>query len=83
MWESCKWLDCIEQVELQAYRIFLGAGKLHPKTSLQTEMGLLPLKWEAKKRCIEFWHKVMTMVRRVATEALSLKGKVNWQENLE
>ena len=46
-------------------------------------MGLLPLKWDAKKRGIEFWHKVMTMVRRVATEALSLKGKVNWRENLE
>ena len=24
-------------------------------------MGLLPLKWEAKMRCIELWHKVMMM----------------------
>ena len=51
-------------------------------------MGLLPLKWEAKTSCIEFWHKVMTMgeerlVKMVAMEALSLKGKVKWQENLE
>ena len=38
-----KWLDCIEQVQLQAYRIFLGVGRLYPKTSLQIEMGLLNL----------------------------------------
>ena len=85
---SCKWLDCIEQVQLRAYRIFLGVDRLHSKTSLQIEMGLLPLKWEANTRCIEFWHKVMTMrderlVKRMAMEALSLKGKVKWQENLE
>ena len=39
-------------------------------------------------RCIQFWHKVMTMgeerlVKRVAMEALSLTGKVKWRENLE
>ena len=83
-----KGLDCIEQLQLRAYRIFLGVGRLHPKTSLQIEMGLLPLKCEAKKRGIEFCHKVMTMreerlVKRVAMESLSLKGKVKWQENLE
>ena len=49
----------IDQVQLRAYRIFLGVGRLHPKTSLQIEMRLLPLKWEAKTRCIEFWHKVI------------------------
>ena len=88
VWGSCKWLDCIDQVQLRANRIFLGVGRLHPKTSLQIEMGLLPWKWEAKMRCIQFWHKVMTMgeerlVKRVAMEALSLKGKVKWLENLE
>ena len=50
-------------------------------------MGLLPLKWEAKTRCIEFWHKVMMgeerLVKGVAMEALSLKVKVKWWENLE
>ena len=89
VWGSCKWLDCVDQVQLQAYRIFLGVGRFHPKTSLQIEMGLLPsVKWEAKTRCIELWHKVMTMgeerlVKRVAMEALSLKGKVKWREYLE
>ena len=66
VWGSCKWLDCIDQVQLRAYRIFLGVGRLHPKTSLQIEMGLLPWKWEAKMRCIQFWHKVMK--RRKAGE---------------
>ena len=65
-----------------------GVGRFHPKTSLQIEMGLLPLKWESKTRCIEIWHKVMTMgeerlVKRIAMEALSLKGKVKWREDLD
>ena len=34
-----KWLDCIEQVQLRAYRIFLGVGRLHAKTSVQIEEG--------------------------------------------
>ena len=34
VWGSCKWLDCIEQVQLRTYRVFLGVGRLHPKTSL-------------------------------------------------
>ena len=28
VWGSCKWLDCIEQVQLRAYRLFLGVGRL-------------------------------------------------------
>ena len=44
VWGSCKWLDCIEQIQLRVYRIFLGVGRLPPKTSLQIEKGLLPLK---------------------------------------
>ena len=38
-------------------------GRLHPKISLQTlrKMGMFPLRWEAKRRCIEFWHRVMNM----------------------
>ena len=50
VWGNCKWLHCIEQVQLRAYRIFLGVTGYIPR---QIEMGLLPLKWEAKKRCID------------------------------
>ena len=51
-------------------------------------MGLLPLKLEAKKRCIKFWHKAMMigeerLVKRVAMEALSLKLKEKLSGNLE
>ena len=49
VWGNCKWLHCIEQVQLRASGIFLGLAGYIPR---QTEMGLLPLKWEAKKRCI-------------------------------
>ena len=34
VWGSCRWLDCIEQVQLRAYGIFLGVDRLHPKTNL-------------------------------------------------
>ena len=61
---------------------------MHPKTSLQMEMGMLPLRWEAKRRCIEFWHRVMNMgeeklVKRAAMDALSLRGGVKWLRDLE
>ncbi len=45
VWGSCKWLDCIEQVQLRAYRLFLG---------LLID-GVATLKWEATKRYIKFW----------------------------
>ena len=88
VWGCCRQLDGIEQIQLQACRIFLGVGRLHPKTSLQMEIGMLPLRWEAKIRCIEFWHRVMNMggerlVKRAAMEVLSLRGGVKWLRNLE
>ena len=41
--------------------IFLGVGKFHPLVSLQFEMEMLPVKWEAMKRSIQFWVQVMRM----------------------
>ena len=60
-WGCCRQLNGIEQIQLQACKIFLRVVRLHPKTSLQIEMGMLPLRWEAKKRCIEFWHRIKNM----------------------
>ena len=79
MWRCCRQLDDIEQIQLQACRILLGLGRMHPKTSLQMEMGVLPLRWEAKIRCTEFWHRVINrggerLVKRAAMDALSLRG---------
>ena len=31
VWGSCKWLDCMEQVKLRAYRIFLGVAGYIPR----------------------------------------------------
>ena len=60
---SCKWLDCIEQVQLRAYRIFLVVGRLHPKTSLQIEMGLLD-PFEVRRDILNFGTKLARWVRK-------------------
>ena len=38
---------------MRAVRIFMGVGRLHPLASLQFEMNMLPVKWEAMKRIRE------------------------------
>ena len=35
-------------------RIFLGVERRHPSAPLCHEMGMLPLKWEAMKRVVDF-----------------------------
>jgi len=52
-------LELVEQVQMRAAWIFLGVGRLHARVSLQFEMQMVPLRFEAKKRCIEFWVKVL------------------------
>ena len=90
VWRCCRQLDSIEQIQLRVCRIFLGVGRLHPKTSLQIEMGMRPLRWEAEIRCTKFWHRVLNMGEvmlvkrpRAAMEVLSLRGGVKWWRNLE
>ena len=39
----------------------MGAERLHPLASLQFEMNVLSVKWEAVKRGIEFWVHVMRL----------------------
>ena len=73
---------------MQAARIFLGVGRLHPLVSLQYELNMMPLRWEGMKRCIEFWVKVMKMdeerlMKVVMLEALEMDVKVKWVQNLE
>ena len=50
-------LDAVENVQMRAARIFLGVGRRHPLISLQFEMDMLPVKWEALRRGIEFGYK--------------------------
>ena len=72
---------------MRAARIFLGVGRLHPLVSLQFEMNMLPVKWEAMKRSVEFWVHVMRMadgrlLKTVMIEALELGSKVKWVKDL-
>ena len=58
VWVCGRQLEYLGQVQLHATRAFLGVRRAHPKVGLQFEMEMLPLKWEAKKKCVEFWLKV-------------------------
>ena len=73
--------DAVENVQMRAARIFLGVGRRHPLVSLQFEMDMLPVKWEALRIGIEFWVQVMRMnddrlVKVVMLEALEIGSKV-------
>ena len=51
-------------------------------------MMMLPLVWEARRRCVEFWVRMMRMeekriVRMVALEAWEYQSKVKWLEDLK
>ena len=74
-------LDAVENVQMRAARIFLGVGRRHPLVSLQFEMDMLPVKWVALRRGIEFWVQVMRMnddrlVKVVMLEAFEIGSKV-------
>ena len=50
-------------------------------------MNMLPVKWEAMKRSVEFWVHVMRMadgrlLKTVMIEALELGSKVKWVKDL-
>ena len=76
------------QWKMRAARIFLGVGRRHPLVSLQFEMDMLPVRWEALRRGIEFWVQVMRMnddrlVKVVMLEALEIGSKVRWVKDLQ
>ena len=55
--------------------------------SLQFEMDMLPVKWEALRRGIELWVQVMRtndnrLVKVVMLEALEVGSKVKWVKDL-
>ena len=60
IWGCMRSLETIGQVQVRAFRMFFGVGTLHPKASLMMEMESLPVVWEAKVRCVQFWYKVLT-----------------------
>ena len=51
------------------------------------EMDLLPVDWEAKKRCMGFWFKVQQikperLTRSIAKEVLEKGSKIKWLADL-
>ena len=87
VWGCGGQLRPVENVQMRAARIFLGVGRLHPLVALQYEMNMLPVKWEAMKRSIEFWVQVMRMgdgrlLKAVMMEALERGSKVKWVKDL-
>ena len=88
VWGGGAQLRPVENVQMRAARIFLGVGRLHPLVSLQFEMNMLPMKWVAMKRSIEFWVQVMRMtdgrfLKVVMLEALEVGCKVRWVKELQ
>ena len=64
----------------------MGVGRLHPLASLQFKRNMLPVKWEAMKRSIEFWVHVYVvrvgedrfyLLKEVLREAMKFGGRVN------
>ena len=82
VWGCGGMLGSVENVQMRAARIKLGMGSLHLLVSLQFEIDLLPLKWEA------FRVQVMRMDdnrlgKVVMLEALELENKVRWVKDLQ
>ena len=87
VWGCCRQIQAVEQVQLKGFRVFLGANRLHPRTSLEMEMDLLPVVWAAKKRCMDFWFKVLQMkperlISSIAKEVLEKGSKIKWLADL-
>ena len=37
VWGCCRQIQAVEQVQLKGFRLFLGANRLHPRTSLEID----------------------------------------------
>ena len=88
VWGCCRQIGPVEQVQMRAARVFLGVERQHSKVAQQYKMMILPLVWEARRRCIEFWVKIMRMddkrmIRMVALVAWESQSKVKWVEDLK
>ena len=81
VWGCGRQLKPIEEVQMRAVRIHMGVERLHPSASLQFEMNMLPVKWEAMKRSIEFWIHVMRqgegrLLKGIVRIAMEFGGRV-------
>ena len=85
VWGCGRQLRPIE--EMRAMRIFMRVGRLHSLASLQFEMNMLPVKWEAMKTSIEFWVHVMRLgegrlLTEVVREAMKFGDRMQWVKDM-
>ena len=87
VWGCGRQLRPIEEVQMRAMRIFMRVGRLHSLASLQFEMNMLPVKWEAMKMSIELWVHVMRLgegrlLTEVVREAMKFGDRMQWVKDL-
>ena len=57
---------------MRAARISLVVGWQHPRVALQYEMMMQPLVWEARRRFVEFWWRMMRMEEKRIVRMVAL-----------
>ena len=89
-WGCLRCLEPLEQVQLRAFRTYFGVPRSHSRTSLLAEMEVLSVGWEARIRCIGFWHRILTdqryhqrLIQRLAYAALMTPRRSQWIGKLE
>ena len=66
----------------------MGVGRLRPLASLQFEMNMLPVKWKAIKRVLNFGYMYIMrlgegrLLKEVMMEAMKFGGRVQWVKDL-
>ena len=88
VWGGGGQLGPVEAVQMQAARVFLGVGRLHPLVSLQYELNMMPLRWKEMRWCIEFWVTVLRLnedrlLKAVMLETLEGGSNFRWIQNLK
>ena len=78
-------LESLEQVKLRAFQSYFSVPRSHTRTSLLAEMEMLSVGWEARIRCIGFWHRLLTdhqfhhhVIQRLAYAALVNLRRGQW-----
>ena len=86
LWRCGGQLRPVENVQMRAATIFLGAERLHPLVSLQFEMNMLPVKCmgsnEEKYGVLGAGYENGRLLKTVMIEALELGSKVRWVKDL-
>ena len=84
-WGCLRCLEPLEQAQLRAFRSYFGVPRSHSRTSLLAEMEVLSVVWEARIRCIGFWHRILIdqryhqrLIQRLAYAALMTPRRSQW-----